>query len=273
MEGYRTKTLGSKVKLAVAMLVAAFAAPACGGSIQTAASYDAQKCVESALRRGGDEATLPMAREKFSEECKSGDASACSTLGVMYEKGLGVEQSISRARELYDGACVAGNTHACVNYGKLIISGHGMSVGAPTSRLSPQEHAIRLFSMACRKDDARGCGELGRLLVRMGDVSRSTVLLRQGCEGGDGDSCFLLGSQYDNGALGNDVVSAMSFYEKACGKGHEKGCLHLDLIYAKVAGMRSGVAVALSPKGQCRAGQPCSSRVAKVRARRSARLQ
>ncbi len=261
MEGFRQ---GTGLKLMV--LLVAFAAQACGGVIQTRVQFDTQACVESALRRGGDQPTLTMARDKFRDDCQAGDAAACSQLGVMYEKGLAVEQSIERARDLYSGACDQANTAGCVNYGMLLANGQSLARTDSGSRLPPIDHAIRLFATACRQGNARGCGQLGRVyLVRMGDAARSVPMLRQACSGGQGAACFLLGSQYDHGRLGDDPLAAMSLYEKACAAGDEKGCLHLDLIYAKISTRRSSIRVAVPARARCQPGQSCTARVAQRR--------
>lgn len=260
MEGFRQIT-----RLKLIIVFVALAAQACGGVIQTRVAFDTQACVEHALRRGGDQATLPMARDTFRADCEAGDAAACSQLGVMYEKGLGVEQSTERARDLYSGACDEANTAGCVNYGMLLADGQSLARSDSGSRLRPMDHAVRLFATACRQGDARGCGELGRVyLVRMGDVARSVPMLRQACDGGQGASCFLLGSQYDHGALGDDPLAAMSLYKKACATGDEKGCLHLDLIYAKIS-TRPSIRVAVPARAECPSGKPCAGRLAQRR--------
>jgi TPR repeat protein len=238
---------------------------ACGG-MQARAQYDAQACVERALRHGVDAATSEMARAEFKEECSKGDAVACSQLGVMYEKGLAVPASAERARDLYSYACDQGNTSACVNYAKLLAAGHTLAATSSGSRVSStRDHVSRLLSAACRKGDPRACGELGsHYLLRMGDVASSTPLLRGACDRGHADSCFLLATQYDHGALGDDALAASRYYEKSCAKGHEKGCLHFDLIYAKLAHRRSGLRLAIPSSTRCKAGQSCPERMAQL---------
>jgi len=253
--------------MVLAMLVA-LGAQACGGVVQTRVEYDAQSCVEQALRRGGDAGTIDAARDQFTDGCERGDAAACSQLGVMYEYGLAVAMDVQRAKELYDRACNQGNRGACVNYGKLLAEGAQVATAEEGSRLASVEHGIRVLSQACREGDARGCGELGRLLLtKKHDTASSVVLLRQACEGGHSDSCYLLGSQFDHGEFGNDPVEALAFYQKACGGGHQRGCLHLDLIYAKISARRSSVKVAAPSAVACAPGEACHQRTAQRQTR------
>jgi TPR repeat protein len=98
----------------LAALAALLALGGCGG-----APYDSQACVENALRRNPDPALLPDAAEQISAWCQTGDAASCSTLGVMYELGLGVRADRARAARLYRHACSDGNARACDNLGGL----------------------------------------------------------------------------------------------------------------------------------------------------------
>jgi TPR repeat protein len=85
-------------------------------------SYNAQDCVEHALRNHPDTETVREARTAFSDACKNGEAAACSAVGVMYEVGVGVPMDTRRARELYGTACEAHNARACENLAGLMAA-------------------------------------------------------------------------------------------------------------------------------------------------------
>jgi TPR repeat protein len=84
------------------------------------ASYDAQACVENALRRSPDAESVRLAAVAFTESCRDGESAACSALGVMYELGLRFSADTNRAHDLYASACEAHNHRACSNLGGLL---------------------------------------------------------------------------------------------------------------------------------------------------------
>jgi TPR repeat protein len=84
--------------------------------------YDAQECVEHALRSEPDPATVRDAVVAFTGACQAGEAASCSALGVMYELGRGVPASVPRALSLYGSACEAHNLRACANLRSLAQS-------------------------------------------------------------------------------------------------------------------------------------------------------
>ena len=51
--------------------------------------------------------------ELFKKACNGGEVHACYSLGVMYEKGNGVEKDLGKAVELFKKACDGGNMHGC----------------------------------------------------------------------------------------------------------------------------------------------------------------
>jgi TPR repeat protein len=82
--------------------------------------YDAQTCVEHALRNAPDPEGVREATVAFADACNGGEAAACSALGVMYELGRGVAVDERRARQLYGIACDAHNARACANLAALL---------------------------------------------------------------------------------------------------------------------------------------------------------
>jgi hypothetical protein len=188
---------------------------------------DRQICVESALRRSPDAASLADARDSFVAACEGGEAGACSALGVMYERGLGVAKSAKSAAILFDRACRAGNAGGCGNLGVAYAAGQGVAIDP--------ERAASLFAMSCTKGDARGCIELasvtayGQGVPR--DPRRAAELLDGACKKGHPEACFRIASMFEDGTLGPDPVAAMSYFEKACVGGAGDGCDRLDAMY------------------------------------------
>lgn len=151
-------------------------------------SYDAQECVENALRHRPDPDLLRDAETTFNRSCLAGEAGACSVLGVMYETGMGVGTDRDRAASFYESACQAHNMRACGNLGALMLQ------------------------------DRSGANE----------PWRAVVLLRTACGGGDGHACERIGRAYRDGENGPvEGSSAASFFETGCEKGDAQSCAEL----------------------------------------------
>jgi TPR repeat protein len=257
MEGY---VKGLKLALAACI---ALVASACGGiqSPNAKKPFDPQSCVESALRRGPDSSVMPMAFKSFAADCKAGDSVGCSALGVMYEGGLGVARDEVQAKRLFWQACQAGNVQGCVNFGSMLASGRGGARDVDT--------AARMLGKACAQGDARGCGQLASMYLNgVGDPVQAGHLFQIACQAGDAEACFELAKLNDHGALGNDSLRAMRYYESGCRGGHQPACLHADLIYSTVNELhRQASQAQAQPKRVllCRDGAACAPSYASER--------
>ena len=60
-----------------------------------------------------DNKEYDKAFESFKKACDDGNMRACHNLGVMYEKGNGVEKNEQKAVELYKKACDGGEMLGC----------------------------------------------------------------------------------------------------------------------------------------------------------------
>ncbi len=85
--------------------------------------YEAQECVEHALRNQPEPETVREAAVAFTSACTKGEVASCSVLGVMYELGAGFPASTPRALALYGAACEAHNVRACENRDRLLRFG------------------------------------------------------------------------------------------------------------------------------------------------------
>jgi TPR repeat protein len=113
------------VSLLIAGIVSLFATSCATGDLLSnrvdvaGVKYDAQECVENALRNRPDPAAVSDAAVAFARACQEGEAASCSVLGVMYELGRGFPMNTPYARTLYRGACEAQNLRACENLSEL----------------------------------------------------------------------------------------------------------------------------------------------------------
>ena len=98
--------------------------------------YEAQECVEHALRNQPEPETVREAAVAFTSACREGEVASCSVLGVMYELGRGFPVSTPRALALYSAACEAHNARACGNRDRLLLrDGSGAREPARVSEL------------------------------------------------------------------------------------------------------------------------------------------
>ena len=116
------------------------AQPACGGPLDEALDALANKIYERALKR-----LEPLASE--------GNAAAQYWLGVMYNKGQGVQQDYVKAAKWYRKAADAGYFKAQTNLGVLYANGHGVK--------QDYREAVAWFLKAAAQNDAEAQHNLG----------------------------------------------------------------------------------------------------------------
>ncbi len=198
-------------------------------------SFDAQACVERALRGEPDPRTLPVAFAFFSEQCASRRMSACSTLGVMHERGLATPRDPQRAVGLYYEACIVENVAACTNLARAYEDGIGVKTDV--------KRALGLFDWACHRGDPAACRELATIYM-LGegvdkDVPKAAELYRNACSNGDGSACYALGALFEQGAaLKGDVAQALALFEQACVKGQGDACDGLARVHLRSEELR-----------------------------------
>ncbi len=185
-----------------------------------------QKCVECALKRAPDPASLPSAATTFREHCDDGDPATCSVLGVMYEQGRGVLQDHRMAMQLYEVACNDRNGQGCANLGCMYERGITGKVDFPAATL--------MYELSCRLESAQGCYHLARMRYRSGDSKRALPWLESACKNGNADACLGLGAVYQHGngvAVNSELAKTM--YRAACKHGLDSGCARLDAMLAQ----------------------------------------
>lgn len=207
-------------------------------------SVDAQRCVETALRRSPDEGALPGAKARFGHACREGDAAGCSTLGLMYELGLMVDADSERAAKLYARSCEGGNDGGCTNLGLAYARGVGVE--------TDPARAAQLFAFACDDGHPVACTEYAVAQARgVGldkDVLTATTKLHEVCDDGHADACYRLARMFDDGDVAPDPLLTISLYEKSCLGGHAEGCARLDTIYGETQPTAGTAGLVAQPK-------------------------
>lgn len=96
-----------------------------------------------------------LALQLWQPAAEAGDAQAMNNLGVLYDKGLGVEPDVGRALYWYAKSAEAGHPSGMCNFGRMLEQGRGI----------PQdvEEAARWFDLAARKGQPEAQYNLGML--------------------------------------------------------------------------------------------------------------
>ena len=85
----------------------------------------------------------------------AGDPQAMNNLGVLYDKGLGVEPDVGRALHWYAKSAEAGHPSGMCNFGRMLEQGRGIPPDV--------EEAARWFDLAARKGQPEAQYNLGML--------------------------------------------------------------------------------------------------------------
>jgi len=164
--------------------------------------------------------------------CEGGDASACASLGSLYETGsAGLQLDYARAYRLYERGCRGGAAFGCASMGRYLE--RGVTVPVNVAR------AATMYESACNGGYSYACGDLGRLYVDASgvarDVPRGVALLVKACDAGHAASCATLGRVHRTSAL--DLAKSAHFEDKACQLGVMFSCAMLAEAYHRASGV------------------------------------
>lgn len=127
---------------------AAFASESFTKKQAACASNDLSACVTIGMMHEAGvapNASLGVAVEMYQKACNGQNTRGCTALAMLHEDS----QQTDRARDLYQRACSMDDMFACSRLGLLIHDGQG---GDPDV-----DHAFRLWSQACERDEPLGC--------------------------------------------------------------------------------------------------------------------
>jgi len=160
--------------------------------------------------------------ELYKQACDAGYLLACSNLGYLFERGTGVPQDLARARALYEQGCTGGNALGCANLGSYYETGRA---GLPVDLT----RAATLFTEACDRDNQTGCTNLGDVYASgkgvPRDYSRAATLYGNACGQSYARACSDLGGLYEVGSgVPKDRAEAVRLFQKGCKAGNTWGC-------------------------------------------------
>ncbi len=167
---------------------------------------------------------------------------------VMFSTGFLGSSHPGADPEFWRKACVEGRGNACQTWVRsmniscyhgsgqaCLILGTALSRGDMVPSDLPQ--AAKDFAHACEQGLTTGCSGILRLVQE----SQGSFLLHA-CDGGDSESCFLLGSlSYSGQGVPQDPARAFSLLNKSCSSGWQRGCGSLGECY------RAGVGTTPDP--------------------------
>ena len=188
--------------------------------------------------------------------CQQGKLASCVSLGLLFERAIGVQRDDARAAKLYGRACDGGYLPGCVRLGHLALYGRGqprhpgravklyaraclgkywaacamlgvlVRQGHGTSR--DEERARKLFAGACSQRVMLGCVHLGHVhwaRATPADRSRAAALYGQACDGGYMYGCYNLAGLYLHGhGVARDRARAEALLQIACDGGYRRAC-------------------------------------------------
>jgi TPR repeat protein len=151
---------------------------------QANAARPAEQAYEDAQMLNAQQ-EFDKARPLFEQACNGGHASACASLGYMYDAGKGGQQDYHRASMAYQKACEGGMIASCTSLGILYEYGHGVTQNYVQART--------YYLKGCDGGYPSGCSYLGDLYLRghgvPKDVAHGRELLQKGCDLGDQWGC------------------------------------------------------------------------------------
>lgn len=174
-------------------------------------------------------ATSPVANPI--KQCKKGVASHCLILGVLYERGLvGVPQSQDLSAKYYGLACEGKEYLACCNLGMMRERGQGVDRDLEVARRLYEEACMRGEAVGCSHLGSL----YERALGVAKNMVKATTLYRRACDSGAMHGCDKLGHahQYGKGVV-KSYTKAAQFYERACRSGRMHSCYQWSWLHAQ----------------------------------------
>lgn len=148
-------------------------------------------------------------------ECQRGSLASCSNLGLMYERGAGVQQSPTQARSFYERACEGGHQPGCTGLAYLYSKGAGVKRDVARAR--------RMFDKGCRRGDARACSGLAQQARVAGKLTVAIPKFARACRLGYARACFYEGAMLLKQKKHDQ--RALKPFERACRGADFRGCL------------------------------------------------
>lgn len=159
-----------------------------------------------------------QSQEKAAVECfrkaaEQGHASAQYDLGLCYEKGKVIEQSLEKAAEWYRKAAEQGNAEAQNTLGFCYRNGHGVE--------QSWEKAVEWWHKAAEQGHASAQTEVAEYYETKQSWEKAVEWYRKSAEQGRVSAQWHLGVCYENGrGVEQNLETAVEWYRKAAVQGY-----------------------------------------------------
>lgn len=182
--------------------------------------YNACSTVGLAYTLGrGVERDFPKAISLLELGCRNRFANNCVLLAKANDDGVMVPKDEAKAHVYMLAACRVSDFEACWAVGERFEDGKGTTVN--------RDDALVAYDLACKNGVAGACTDIGNLFNPFPanpatgpqrDYVKATEFYRKGCEAGDGRGCGMLADHHETGlGVDKDLDIALELYRKAAG--------------------------------------------------------
>lgn len=153
---------------------------------------------------------LPSALPLFEQACQQDDPAACTALGQLHQRGIGVPYDMAAATALFQRACAAGDGLGCADLGWFVEVG---LTGAPDL-----DTARRLYQQSCSLGSDKGCAHFAISASAAFVTSpEATEVLKRACLSRSATGCAGLARQeLDHPRSREDQQGAIDLLETTC---------------------------------------------------------
>ena len=203
----------------------------------TPAATVAQSCQESF-----DAKSWASAATLCEKEARAGSVTAQRNLGVMYDRGVGVERDPARAAQWLRAAAESGSRDAAFQLGAMYETGRGVAADASQS-VSWYRRAALLGDRAAQVKVGKAY-EAGNGVAS--DMGEALTWYRKAAGQGDAWAQNYIGFLYGNGkGVPHDDVEALKWFRQAATNGNAQAEYNVGFMYANGRGVRRDDAEAL----------------------------
>lgn len=170
--------------------------------------------------------TADERKASFEEACDEGNTLSCYNMGVMYDRGDGIEEDDVKALDFYIKACDKDYLQSCSRAAVLYEEGKGIK--------EDMNKAFGLYSKACGGGDGFACHNVAIYYSKKESQAMKDIAIDiydKACDAGYAPSCIYLGRMYrDSKTLSNDYALAKEKFDLACEANNYLGCKELRIL-------------------------------------------
>ena len=166
------------------------------------------------------------------KKCENGDSVSCI---VHYSLKFQIEKpNIDKLEK----ECKKENMDSCFELALAYFVGIGVK--------EDDKKMNKYFNMCCQKDNLIACHFIADYYEMKQNYSKAVELYEANCNKGYVNSCFSLGSLYNDGdKITQDYKKANDYFSKACDGGDFLGCHNLGVAYRDGTGVKQDIQTAL----------------------------